>query len=172
VRRAATGEGDHVRIVLSDALVHGWVALALEPGQEAAAGFDQSSAGYAIYLTSDGRRLAVAAEETRFWRAFCEVIARPDLADAEHLARDAGGRALQEEIASIIADRSLDEWLHRVGDRVPVTEVSDASEARRVWMAATGAPRPLVDSPHWPGGGFLPAPRLGEHDDLLGVSAG
>ncbi|MGE0714442.1 MAG: CoA transferase, partial [Alphaproteobacteria bacterium] len=61
---------------------------------------------YRIYRTLDGRYLAAAPLEDRFWRVFCGVIGLPDaLADD---ARDAAatGRAVAERIAA----RTAEDW--------------------------------------------------------------
>ncbi|HWM33729.1 MAG TPA: CaiB/BaiF CoA-transferase family protein [Pseudolysinimonas sp.] len=166
VRRALTGAGDHVRIALTGALVHGWTSLGLAPEQQVWVGGDPARAGYAIYPTADGRRLAVATEETRFWHGLCEMLGRPDLADRDHMAADEDGIALRAEVAELIAERSLAEWLELAGDAVPVTEVADAAEARDAW-AGPGGRRALVDGTHPASPLAGDAPRLGEHDSPL-----
>jgi crotonobetainyl-CoA:carnitine CoA-transferase CaiB-like acyl-CoA transferase len=170
VRRATTGLGDHVRVALADALVHGWTSLGLVPEQQASTGYDPARAGYAIYRTADGKQLAVATEEARFWRGLCEMLDRPDLAERDHMALDDVGLGLRREVAALIAERPLAEWVQRAGDAVPVTEVADAAEARAAWAGSDGF-RVLVDS----AAGVDPltgnAPRLGEHGAELLASS-
>jgi alpha-methylacyl-CoA racemase len=76
----ATGEGCHLDISMSDNLLcWAWWALAgVAGGEGAPAGggalLTGGSPRYQIYRTKDGRHLAVAALEDRFWRRFCDLM--------------------------------------------------------------------------------------------------
>ncbi len=65
---------------------------------------------YDTYRTSDGRYLAVASLEDKFWRGFCQAIERPDLADRGIFGPAAAQSGLKDEIAAAIAQRTLAEW--------------------------------------------------------------
>lgn len=60
---------------------------------------------YGIYATADGRFLTVAALEPKFWQRFCELVQREDL-----LVRQFEPAAA-DELAAVIAERPLAEWL-------------------------------------------------------------
>ena len=163
-RRSRDGAGDHVRVALADTMIHGWAVLGLDPSQEASSGFTAARPGYGLFLTSDGRRLAVGVEEERFWAAFCELIGRPDLAELDRMATGDAGRFLTEQIAIEIRRRPLGHWLERLGD-LPVGPVVGSAAALTAWTERYGGDLPpLVESvaharalPH-------SAPELGAHD--------
>ena len=51
-------------------------------GEARPRGQDALSGGlpcYGVYETSDGGYMALGALEIKFWQAFCEAVARPDL---------------------------------------------------------------------------------------------
>jgi alpha-methylacyl-CoA racemase len=82
-RRDRTGEGCFLDVAMAENLLTFlfWgLAAGHATGQWPRAGgelFTGGSARYRIYATSDGRHLAVAPLEDKFWSAFCEVIALP-----------------------------------------------------------------------------------------------
>jgi len=112
MRRRETGEGSRVDIAMSEnvfallywALGEGFSAGRWPlPGEGLIAG---RTPRYRIYGTADGRHLAVAALEDRFWREFCEAIElEPVLRDD---AIDPG--ATGARVAEIIAARSAADW--------------------------------------------------------------
>ena len=110
--REKTGEGTHLDIAMTDNLfmLMSWALgqgiLAGEwpkPGGERLTG---GSARYHIYPTSDGRHVAAAPLEDRFWAVFVELIGLPeDLRDDE---QDPG--ATLDACRSIIASKTAGEW--------------------------------------------------------------
>ncbi|MGE0716052.1 MAG: CaiB/BaiF CoA transferase family protein, partial [Alphaproteobacteria bacterium] len=110
--RRRTGRGRKLDVAMADnlftfmywAMADGIVGGAWpEPGGGLVTG---GTPRYRIYRTRDGRYLAAAPLEDRFWRVFCGVIGLPDaLADD---ARDAAatGRAVAERIAA----RTAEDW--------------------------------------------------------------
>jgi alpha-methylacyl-CoA racemase len=83
---------------------------------------------YRVYRTADGRCLTVAALEPRFFRRLCELIDRPQLADAQY------DPALQDEVAADLARafaaRPLADWLELFEDEdVCVGPVATLEEA-------------------------------------------
>jgi len=104
---------------------------------------------YGIYACADGRLLTLAALEPRFFARFCELAGRPDLAELQY-AEDQS--ALADELAGIVAGRTLAEWLGLCdGESVCVGPVWTRAEAAAELRAHTGA-RPE-------------APALGAHTD-------
>jgi crotonobetainyl-CoA:carnitine CoA-transferase CaiB-like acyl-CoA transferase len=60
--------------------------------------------GYRVYATKDGRHVALAALEPKFWESFCDVVGRP-----EWLGRHTDP-ALIPELEAFFASRPLAEW--------------------------------------------------------------
>jgi alpha-methylacyl-CoA racemase len=111
-RRDATGEGCYIDIGMADAMfTFAWHALASgfagqgfpAPGASRLTG---GSPRYQLYPTRDGRLVACAALEQKFWLAFCAAIglAGPLTDDRMDAA------ATTEAVAAIIASRTADEW--------------------------------------------------------------
>lgn len=95
------------------------------PGREILTG---GSPRYNIYETSDGRYIAAAPLEDRFWTLFCETIGldarwRDDRRDPEATAR---------EVAAIIKARSSSDWQQTFADKdVCCSIVVSVEEARK-----------------------------------------
>src|SRR5215471_11417535 len=111
-RRDATGEGCFIDIAMTDAMfTFAWHALASgfaerrfpAPG---AARLTGGSPRYQLYPTRDGKLVACAALEQKFWLAFCAAIrlAAPLMDDRADAA------ATTTAIAHIIASRTAEEW--------------------------------------------------------------
>jgi crotonobetainyl-CoA:carnitine CoA-transferase CaiB-like acyl-CoA transferase len=148
------------------------------PGGELLSG---GSPRYQIYATSDGRYLAAAPLEDKFWRNFCEAIELPEALRDDGKDAQATMRAVRE----IIAARTASQWTERFAGRdVCCNVVKSVEEAMQDPQFQTrGLFRRSVISPDYDG---LPAvsvpideglrdprtelkyPRLGEGNDLLG----
>src|SRR5216683_3006104 len=111
-RRDATGEGCFIDIAMTDAMfTFAWHALAAGfaerrfpvPGAERLTG---GSPRYRLYPTRDGKLVACAALEQKFWLAFCAAIglAGPLVDDGVDAA------ATATAVAGIIASRTAQEW--------------------------------------------------------------
>ena len=90
-RRDASGEGCFLDIAMTDNLftfMFWGLALGHSTGNWPRAGREQLTGGsprYRIYPTADGRYLAVAALEDKFWKTFCDIIELPpELCDDRH----------------------------------------------------------------------------------------
>jgi crotonobetainyl-CoA:carnitine CoA-transferase CaiB-like acyl-CoA transferase len=110
--RQMTGEGCHLDIAMTDAMfTFGWYALATgaATGRYPGAGETLLTGGsprYQLYPTRDGRIVACAALEQKFWLAFADTIGLPAaLADDR---RDPA--ATRAAVARIIANRAAAEW--------------------------------------------------------------
>ena len=133
---------------------------------------------YGIYITADGKALAVAALELHFWTRFCELIGLPEgeRDDSKDPAK------VREAVSKAIASRSCDEWMKRfAGEDVCVDIVQDMQAALRdphfaargVWdrklrlhNGNTVAALPLPIAREFGSGGSgdtLPYPALGSH---------
>jgi crotonobetainyl-CoA:carnitine CoA-transferase CaiB-like acyl-CoA transferase len=112
-RRDAAGEGCFIDIAMADAMfTFAWHALASGFAEHRfpAAGAARLTGGsprYQLYPTSDGKLVACAALEQKFWLAFCAAIglASPLIDDRVDAA------ATTTAVAGIIASRTAQEWL-------------------------------------------------------------
>ncbi|HEV3230986.1 MAG TPA: CaiB/BaiF CoA-transferase family protein [Candidatus Dormibacteraeota bacterium] len=128
-----------------------------EPSGPSAMHLNGGNPCYHLYRAGDGRWMALAALEPKFWRAFCDLVDRPDLVE-----RQFDPEAVADT-AAVIAGRTRAEWLALVGDRdvclEPVNSLAEAmadphAAARGLWReTADGIPRPA------------PMVRLGEGAD-------
>jgi crotonobetainyl-CoA:carnitine CoA-transferase CaiB-like acyl-CoA transferase len=116
----------------------------------------------------------VAAANDGLYRALCEAIGRPDLAEDERFgtnpARVEHREELAAELRSVFGTRPADEWLERLAAAgVPAGKVRGALESLQEARTLTvdhpsiGALR-LVPSPLGPADRApLPPPLLGQH---------
>ena len=103
LRRERTGEGARLEVSMAKS-VFSWMPYQLgrgfltgrwpEPGDDLTTG---GSPRYQLYRAADGRFLAVAAIEDRFWRRLCELLEVGEGIDVAALAR-------------VIASRPSDDW--------------------------------------------------------------
>lgn len=116
IHRLHTGEGQQVDISMFDAAI-AWNSLAAS--QYLVGGTEPEREGhllnggspYDFYRTADGRYLSVGSLEPKFWRAFCEALARPDWFPHGFSPDSTVQRALKAEIQQAIAQRPLAEWV-------------------------------------------------------------
>ncbi len=190
IQRQLTGVGQMVDVSMFD-LALAWNGLAaaeyLASGESPTyeSGLLNGGALYDTYRTADGRYLAVASLEDKFWRGFCQAIERPDLAERGVFGPAAGEPGLKDEIAATIAQRPLAEWMAIFAPLdVCVEPVLTVEEA--LAHPQTAARGLLVDTPRGDGtaqrqvahplrfSASRPAyrhigPRLGEHTvEVLG----
>ena len=181
--------GEYLDVALTDAVVS--FSQAIAPG--ALAG-DSPRPGetpltgeypwYDVYETSDGRYVTIGALEPQFWRAFCDAVDRPDLLDAHGADDPAELQALREELESLFAERSREEWVELMTDHDGTVDgVYRPSEAfehpqieSRGYIEDHGeAPSriglPIV-GPDVPDRGTTEIPAQGEHTEELLVEAG
>ncbi len=133
--RSATGKGAWVDVAMAEG------ALALLALPQAAADsegralrrageqLNGGSACYGVYRARDGGFVALGALEPKFFRAFCEAVGRPELADAQ-FDRDGGGP--RAELEAVFASRTRDEWgAFAARHDVCVMPVLEGDEPRR-----------------------------------------
>jgi crotonobetainyl-CoA:carnitine CoA-transferase CaiB-like acyl-CoA transferase len=106
---------------------------------------------YRLYRAGDGRWMALAALEPKFWKAFCELVDRADLLEKQF---DVDGAV--DEVAALFASRTRAEWeeLTRDADVMlePVNNLAEAArdrqmQARGLLVEVDGAipqPAPVV----------------------------
>jgi alpha-methylacyl-CoA racemase len=154
------------------AMVHGFLAQDRWVDEVGVNFSDGGSPHYDVYETADGRFLAVAAAETRFYEEFLVHLgldprAVPDRDDP------AQWEALREIIAGVLRTRTRDEW-EKVFDGTdacvtPVLSLTEATthphnQAREVFTTAFGVvqPAPAPRLHRTPGAIAAPPPRPGE----------
>lgn len=131
-QRDANGVGSHIDVAMADNLFTfvywglgaGFAAGAWpRPGRELVNG---GSPRYQIYRTADGRFLAAAPLEDKFWIHFCDVVGLPEnlrdgIADAQEVIA---------AVAALVAARTAEEWRARLaGQDVCVSLVASLEEA-------------------------------------------
>ena len=187
-RREQTGEGEYIDLGMLDAALP-W--LTKQAGKEFAGESpsrmgtkDPVLAPYQTFPTADGY-INVAALNEKLWKAFCEAIEHPELAEDERFETNSDRvdnmDELEATISAILEERTTDEWMTRIVEEAgvpagPVLDVEDAlhneqTEARGV-MKTIEHPEhgsvPVIEHPlqyeNADSGFEAPAPQLGEHN--------
>ena len=183
-----SGQGRLVDVAMSDAvLAHNLFPLfaVQADGVVPARGSDLLSggdAGYAVYATADGRYMAVAPLESKFWQIFCRVLGRPEW-EVLHGARGEQAVILRRQVAEIFASRSQAEWCEVFAAVdccvTPILNVAEALEhpqfvARGMAVRADGVTQyaPPVKMSNWVFAVERPAPAPGEHGTEILREAG
>ncbi len=84
---------------------------------------------YNVYPVRNGRYVAVAALEPKFWKELCEALEREDLIADQFVEGDAQ-QVLIAELTRVFQKREVAEWMEIFGGRdVCVTEVRDICRA-------------------------------------------
>lgn len=136
--RDRTGQARFVDLTITDALMTGdYAAMGdwVNNGRAYMAEQQQPAPRYALYRAGDGLVLMVCPIEERFWRAFCEVLDRPDLLvrgdwSGNQMDFATGDAELYHEIQQMIATRTRAAWLDLlVAARVPCAPANTIDEA-------------------------------------------
>jgi alpha-methylacyl-CoA racemase len=148
--RERTGRGQHVDVSLLRAALS---LMSLPLARVLAAGGWEGADEltgvypcYAVYRCRDGRDLAVAALEPKFWQALCAVLGRPELAE-DQWARGARRVAARAALAALFASRDRDDWVHALADHdvcvEPVLGIDELARhpvtAAELWDQPVGA---------------------------------
>ena len=110
--RDRTGTGRHLDVAMADNLfpfMYWALGTGAATGEWPGNGADLVTGGtprYRLYPTSDGRMIAAAPIEQKFWETFCSIIGLDD--EWRDDDRDPDGTA--RDVAAIIASHSADEW--------------------------------------------------------------
>ncbi len=135
---------------------------------------------YRRYRCADGKEVAVAAIEGKFWQSMLQVLGLPQLADSWVDAGEAGHEAALE-LAAVFARHPRDHWLTLADEHgLPISPVHDLAEACSDSLFAQMGlleNTPMADGsqlstpgPFLPSLGRTPsrcAPRLGEHTEAV-----
>ena len=188
VKRERTGRGSAVDIAIHD-VAASWLtfpaAAAIVRGTGGAGRLPTSgdTACYNVYATADGRYLALAAIERKFWETFCRRMGHPEFIPLQFLPAEQG--RLRAELAVAFRSRALADWLAMFADAdVCLASVNTIDEALAdVHLASRGAvasdgPSRYVRSPILFGASATdrvpigPARPLGADTDAVLRSAG
>lgn len=178
--RERFGEGASLDISMYDAAIY-WMMLPAAPelidgGRDARGELPTygAHACYNVYDTRDGRRLAVGALESKFWRGLCEAVERPDLIGRQHTDAEDQQRLIAE-LRGVFVQRTSAEWIeHFKAHEVCLSPVNTAADvladphvaARRLVVPADGVRAfrsPFVAEP----APLSPAPALGADTDAV-----
>jgi alpha-methylacyl-CoA racemase len=183
--REHTGKGCKLDIAMTDGLLpflYWGIGIGVATGGWPRPGGELLSGGsprYQLYRTADGKHVAAAPLEDRFWANFCDAIDLPgEMRDDRE-----DPRATRAAVAKLILQRGATEWLARFdGKDVCCSVVRSVDEAmadpqfaaRGIFqrsVVADGAALPAVSVPIDPAfrdaATELRYPRLGESNDML-----
>jgi alpha-methylacyl-CoA racemase len=134
---------------------------------------------YGLYRTLDGKHMAVAAIEDRFWQNLVEAMGVPEIR-TKRFGTPAERREVLETLKATFATKTRDEWASILMEvdtcAVPVLSAKEAVEsgwARSSKVLAevkgdgTVINTPLRSNVKLRSGPFRPAPSLGEHTDAI-----
>ncbi len=112
VRRAIKGQGAYLDIASVDALASwmGMHAILADLGREVTMNqflFDLFS--YNVYETADGKYVALASLEDKFWLNFCRAVGRPDWEDIQERSISRYPE-IYEEMKALFLTRTQAEW--------------------------------------------------------------
>jgi crotonobetainyl-CoA:carnitine CoA-transferase CaiB-like acyl-CoA transferase len=133
---------------------------------------------YNLYRTADGKYVAVAAIEDRFWRNLLNCIGAPEL-EHQRFGTLEERRALASRLKSIFATKSRDEWakllMHKDTCATPVLTVEEALTSQ--WAKTTSLlakaqgetviNSPLITRPKARSASFTKAPGLGDDTEAI-----
>jgi len=188
IEKKQSGKGQFVDISMTDGALS-WLPILfseylsagknLERGEQALSG---GKANYNVYETKDGRYLAVAAVEPKFWEVFCETIGKADLAFNIN-APQAEQAAMKQTIQQIIRKKTLEEWSAIFADKeacvsavLTFDEVTEHPQLQERGMFTSlehsaadkhtqlGIPIKLSQTP---GAIKTSAPKIGEHTEEI-----
>ncbi len=135
LQRERTGRGSRVDVGMLDGLL----PLLAVPATQLWGGFDPSQmnplggalVNYNVYECADGRWVALAALEIKFWKNFCELVDRPDWMRTNHLELSAFVFP-KGEIEALFKEKTQQEWVEFTkGKEVCLSPVRSLEEVEK-----------------------------------------
>lgn len=183
-----SGQGRFVDVAMSDAvLAHNLFPLfSLEsegpPPPRGGGMLTGGDAGYGVYATADGRHMAVAPLEKKFWEVFCDAVGRPAW-KSRHGAQGAAAAHLREDLQLLFASQSQRHWVELFAHHdccvTPVLDVDEALVhpqfvARNMTIGEIPQRQyaPPLKMSGWQFAVVRPAPAPGEHNAEILREAG
>ncbi len=119
LRRERSGEGGYIDIALSEAalpfVMLQWaeaVAKGVDGGQGTLTG---GLACYRIYETADGKYVALAALEPKFWANFCQAVGQESWSTSDYQAADKQPQLIAE-VTALFRSKTQAEWCELLDD--------------------------------------------------------
>jgi crotonobetainyl-CoA:carnitine CoA-transferase CaiB-like acyl-CoA transferase len=184
-----SGRGRFVDVAMADGvLAHNVLALAHyidhgAPPERGNGSYTGKFPRYGVYKTSDGRFIAVAAQERRFWDELCEALGAPELRERHDVA-SADDPSIEQKLSDVFAQHTLAHWERVLSEREtcasPVLTIEETlahrqfTERGMVQRDAEGQPRfafPIKMSDFMFSVEHEP-PQPGEHTDEILREAG
>jgi itaconate CoA-transferase len=146
-----------------------------------------SIAPYGAFTCSDGREIVLSIQNEREWVSFCDtVLQMPQMADDSRFndnhRRIANRAALESEVQAVFATLTYGEAVDRLteaqtayGAINSVHDLIGHPQLRTRAMAVQGCQVQMPAAPYvteWDDAVFPPAPALGQHGALPGVTSG
>lgn len=130
-----SGMGQYIDVSMTDCalpwMTH-FMSDYIATGKSISRGDTQGTGKYAfyhVYKTKDGKYVTLGAVEAKFWKNFCELVHRPELAQ-EQYSDDLRKEEVISEVAGIFASKTRDEWCELLGDKdvcfAPVKNLEEA----------------------------------------------
>ena len=178
-QRERTGKGQHMDVSMLDAtfplMTLQWAHFHAS-GQmplRGAAILSGGMAAYNVYRCADGKFVALAAIEPKFWETFCEQVGHPEWKDSYFTIGKAQHELIQQ-VAAVFAQHPRDYWIRLAETHdiclTPVLDMQDIPayphiRHRRLFRQGDALPHIRIplnvseenDPNKWP------APRLGQH---------
>jgi crotonobetainyl-CoA:carnitine CoA-transferase CaiB-like acyl-CoA transferase len=185
--RARTGEGAVLDVAMTDGVL-GFNAMAIGSalaGHDVKRGDEGLTGGiapYQTYLSKDGRPIALAALEPKFWTAFCTGAGIE--VDMSALFPGPHQAAMKEKVAAVFGSKTRDEWARFGAEHDCCVEpvLAPSEIAKDAHLASRGlffelltprGPVPQVRTPVTPRDeAFTAPPRMGEHTRAVLADAG
>ncbi|MFC7236265.1 CaiB/BaiF CoA transferase family protein [Halosegnis marinus] len=119
-RELGDGTGEHLDVSMTDAVLSFGQAVAPaalrgENPRPGATPLTGAYPWYDVYEAAEGY-VTLAALEPQFWEAFCGTVGREEWVPVHGTEDPAERTALREELASLFAERTRDEWVDLLGD--------------------------------------------------------
>ena len=114
-----SGQGRYIDVSMTDCVLSHAVTpfAAMLAGEQSRPNIREQLTGtlpcYGIYKTSDNRYMALGALELKFWQAFCEAVARPDLV-SRHIVYGQEAERVRAEVAAIFASQTQAHWVEQL----------------------------------------------------------
>lgn len=114
IQQLKTGKGKYIDLAILDALVGLQTNHVLYEAEKiSSCGIPEISGeniSYHLYETKDGRYVAIAALEKKFWENFCQWAGKPDWV-AAHLSSAMDTNKVYEEVKTYFRSYTFSEWL-------------------------------------------------------------
>ena len=176
LQRQQTGAGAYIDVALAEAAMPlgmaAWVEAQSPRTEEDFISLRGESACYKVYFSSDGKPLALAAIEPKFWANFCRAVDKPEWIEQQ---RDRKRQPqLIESVAALFKSKPAAEWEALLENAdccftrviAPERLLDDPQIQARGMVGVTGRGLPWMRSPIRMGGDDIDlsdAPAYGEH---------